>query len=62
MGYFESPFDTQQCRCGCGKPVVGGGFVRGHEQTALHDRVRQVGTITEFIDWFDALSAPLARK
>jgi hypothetical protein len=38
--------------------------VRGHEQTALHQRVAQIGTIPEFLRWFDAVRAgtePAAR-
>jgi hypothetical protein len=31
--------------------------VRGHEQTALHQRVAQIGTIPEFLRWFDAVRA-----
>lgn len=34
-----------------------GEFVRGHEQTALHQRVAQIGTIPEFLRWFDAVRA-----
>ncbi|MGH4017634.1 MAG: hypothetical protein ACRDSL_27675 [Pseudonocardiaceae bacterium] len=32
-----------------------GAFVRDHEQTALHQRVAQIGTIPEFLRWFDAM-------
>jgi hypothetical protein len=32
-------------------------FVRGHEQTALHQRVQQMGTIPEFLRRFDARMA-----
>jgi hypothetical protein len=38
--------------------------VRGHEQTALNQRVAQIGTIPEFLRWFDAVRAgsePTAR-
>jgi hypothetical protein len=27
--------------------------VTGHDQRALHNRVRQIGSVAEFIDWFD---------
>lgn len=45
------------CGCGCGREVFTGEFVRGHEQTALHQRVAQIGTIPEFLRWFDAMQA-----
>lgn len=32
--------------CGCGEEIYAGEFVRGHEQTALHQRVAQIGTIS----------------
>ena len=52
--YFDSPLDTgAPCRCGCGETVVGKDFQTGHDQTALHDRVRQIGTVADFLDWFD---------
>jgi hypothetical protein len=61
VGYFVSPLD-KQCRCGCGEYVTNSSYVRGHDQTALHDRVRQIGTVGEFIDWFDAVTKPLIAK
>jgi hypothetical protein len=51
--YFDSPFDLKACRCGCGTDVVRGDFLPGHDQRALRDRVAKVGTVAEFIDWFD---------
>lgn len=45
----------RQCRCGCGEVVFESDFVRGHDQTALHQRVARIGTIREFLDWFDAI-------
>lgn len=54
--YFTSPLDAAHpCRCGCGEAVTGADFLQGHDQTALHDRVRQVGTVAEFLDWFDVV-------
>lgn len=41
------------CHCGCGEPVATGWFLIGHDQKALHARVAKVGTVREFIDWFD---------
>jgi hypothetical protein len=45
------------CGCVCGAEIFAGEFVRGHEQTALHQRVAQIGTIPEFLRWFDAVRA-----
>jgi hypothetical protein len=53
----------RQCGCGCGQVVFESDFVRGHDQTALHQRVSQIGTIREFLRWFDdtmAGSKPVA--
>lgn len=43
------------CLCRCGGSVASArpGFLPGHDQTALHDRVRQIGTVAEFLIWFD---------
>jgi hypothetical protein len=35
--------------------VTGADFLTGHDQTALHDRVRQIGTVAEFLDWLDVV-------
>jgi len=58
VGYIASPFD-ERCNCGCGEVVAGMPYARGHEQTALHDRVRKIGIVDEFIGWFDAMTKPL---
>ncbi|MGI5324621.1 hypothetical protein [Actinomadura nitritigenes] len=55
--YLESSVGGWPCGCGCGKEIYAGEFVRGHEQTALHQRVAQIGTIPEFLRWFDAVRA-----
>lgn len=55
--YFESTIGGWACGCGCGTEIFAGEFVRGHEQTALHQRVSQIGTIPEFLCWFDATRA-----
>jgi len=47
----------QPCGCGCGTEIFAGKFVRGHEQTALHQRVAQIGTISGFLRWLDAMQA-----
>lgn len=52
--YFDSPHDTRLCGCGCGEPVAGGWFLAGHDQKALHARVAKIGTVREFLDWFDS--------
>ena len=62
--YFDSTVGGWLCGCGCGEEIFVGEFVRGHEQTALHQRVAQIGTIPEFLRWFDAVRAgaePAAR-
>jgi hypothetical protein len=62
--YFDSTVGGWMCGCGCGEEIFAGEFVRGHEQTALHQRVAQIGTIPEFVRWFDAVRAgtePAAR-
>jgi hypothetical protein len=55
--YFDSTVGGRPCGCGCGEEIFVGEFVRGHEQTALHQRVAQIGTIPEFLRWFDAVQA-----
>ncbi|PCG82961.1 hypothetical protein CIB93_27265 [Streptomyces sp. WZ.A104] len=52
--YFDSPHGARTCYCGCGEPVAGGWFVIGHDQKALHARISKIGTVREFIDWFDS--------
>jgi len=55
--YFDSNVGGRPCACGCGTEIFVGEFVRGHEQTALHQRVAKIGTIPEFLRWFDAIEA-----
>ncbi|MFF7135372.1 hypothetical protein ACFZBZ_23800 [Streptomyces sp. NPDC008196] len=55
--YFESAHAARLCGCGCGAPVTLGWFLTGHDQKALHDRVAKIGTVREFIDWFDRIYA-----
>lgn len=59
--YFESPHAARTCGCGCGAPVTLGWFLTGHDQKALHDRVAKIGTVHQFIDWFDRIYAEDAR-
>lgn len=51
--YFDDDVDGRPCRCGCGGVATTGDFLPGHDQTALHARVKQIGTVAEFLDWFD---------
>jgi hypothetical protein len=51
--YFDDEVDGQPCRCGCGGNVSGRDFLPGHDQRAIHDRINQIGTVSEFLDWFD---------
>jgi hypothetical protein len=53
--YIDAPVDGNPCRCGCGGTVSSRDFLPGHDQTALHDRVKQIGTVSEFLDWFDVV-------
>lgn len=55
--YLDTAIGGWPCGCGCGTEIHAGEFVRGHEQTALHQRVAQIGTIPEFIRWFDSTRA-----
>lgn len=52
--YFESPFDRRVCACGCEEPIKRGTFLPGHDQRAIHERIAKVGSVKDFIDWFDA--------
>ena len=63
--YFDSPFDRNgPCGCGCGETVAGKDFLPGHDQTALHARVKQIGTVSDFLRWFDIVrgNAPVASR
>ncbi|MFJ7250159.1 hypothetical protein ACIQWA_36745 [Kitasatospora sp. NPDC098652] len=51
--YIDSVLDVKACACGCGESTTTGWFVPGHDQKALHERVAQIGTVHEFIQWFD---------
>lgn len=51
--HIDDDVDTRACRCGCGEVARGKEFLPGHDQTALHDRVKQIGTVFEFLDRFD---------
>lgn len=51
--YFDDDVDGRPCKCGCAGSVAGRDFLPGHDQTALHDRVKQIGTVAQFLVWFD---------
>jgi hypothetical protein len=51
--YFDSRLDGRECNCGCGKPISRGEFLPGHDQRAIHERIARVGTVMDFITWFD---------
>ena len=53
--YFEDNVDGRPCKCDCSGSVAGRDFLPGHDQTALHARVRQIGTVAEFLTWFDVV-------
>ncbi|MCD0446359.1 hypothetical protein LO763_22345 [Glycomyces sp. A-F 0318] len=59
--YFDSPIGHKPCGCGCGQLLASGRFAAGHDQTALHQRVKQIGTVDEFLDWFDAVAGPFVK-
>lgn len=53
--YIPDPrFDVRLCACGCHTQIARGDWVPGHDQKALHSRIAQIGTVRQFIEWFDA--------
>jgi hypothetical protein len=53
--YLDDPDEPEAtCKCGCGEPT-GGTWVTGHDQRAIHDRIRRDfnGDVASFIDWYD---------
>ncbi|MQM26751.1 hypothetical protein [Glycomyces albidus] len=60
--YFDAPVGTKPCRCGCGTSLRSGKFVAGHDAIALHERVRRIGSVAQFIDWFDSMVEPFERS
>ncbi|MEU4697414.1 hypothetical protein [Nonomuraea dietziae] len=53
--YLDSPLDRRLCECGCRTEVARGLFVPGHDQRALHERIATIGTVADFLRWFDEL-------
>ncbi|MFD9539655.1 hypothetical protein [Streptomyces sp. NPDC060022] len=60
--YFDSPHGARTCACGCDARVALGHFLPGHDQIALHKRVARIGTVYEFINWFDETHGGLVDK
>ncbi|MFI5687949.1 hypothetical protein [Streptomyces sp. NPDC051636] len=56
--YFDSPLGNRECNCGCGKPISRGDFLPGHDQRAIHERIARIGTVKDFIAWFDQTWKP----
>lgn len=56
--YFPDRDEERSCACGCGEPVTRGDFLSGHDQKAIHERVARVGSVVDFLEWFDATFAP----
>lgn len=52
--YFDAPIGRRLCACGCGEVIALGAFLPGHDQRAIHARIARVGTVVEFLRWFDA--------
>ena len=54
--YLTDPVDQAICRCGCGETIERGEWVMGHDQRAIHQRIRTDfdGSVSRFIDWYDA--------
>jgi hypothetical protein len=52
VAYIDSVLG-RRCRCGCGSEVAKGYFLPGHDQKAIHDRVAKVGSVRDFLAWFD---------
>lgn len=60
--YLDEPVGAKPCACGCGGETGAGEFIAGHDQRALHARVAKVGTVKDFIEWFDAVSGPFENE
>ncbi|MGH9127726.1 MAG: hypothetical protein ACRDY2_01885 [Acidimicrobiales bacterium] len=51
--YVDTALDRRACACGCGVVVVARDFLPGHDQRAIHERISQLGSVIEFLRWFD---------
>ena len=52
VGYFKSEFDLRPCLCRCGG-ISYNNFLPGHDQRAIHERIGKIGTVKDFLTWFD---------
>jgi hypothetical protein len=53
INYQPTKHDQRDCWCGCGEVVMQGMFLPGHDQRAIHERIAKIGTVADFIRWFD---------
>ncbi|MFI7068520.1 hypothetical protein ACIBL3_46560 [Kribbella sp. NPDC050124] len=53
VNYQPTHHDQRNCRCGCGEVVMQGAFMPGHDQRAIHERIAKIGSVADFIRWFD---------
>lgn len=58
--YIDDEADGQACGCGCGGYSKTRDFLPGHDQTAIHDRIRQIGSVSDFLRWFDVVRGTTA--
>jgi hypothetical protein len=58
--YIDDDLDEARCLCGCGEGVVGRDFLPGHDQIAIHARIKQIGSVPDFLAWFDEVRRPWA--
>lgn len=55
--YVEDELDLTACLCGCGGPVRAD-FLPGHDQRAIHERIALLGSVANFLRWFDQTYEP----
>lgn len=55
--YVEDDLDLTACLCGCGDPVRAD-FLPGHDQRAIHERIALLGSVADFLRWFDQTYKP----
>lgn len=50
--YFDE--DLRTCGCDCGSELTTKAeFIAGHDQRAIHARIAKVGSVKDFLAWFD---------
>lgn len=52
--YLDTALDRRPCACGCERRVLAGDFLPGHDQRAIHERISRLGSVIDFLRWFDA--------